>query len=255
MTLMSPPRPIARRPTAYACGGAFVALVTLCVTDGNGATLQVSPVIVNILPTQPATTLTLGNSGDLPIHGQLRLYAWTQRNGDNVLTPTDALIASPPIVRIEPGDRQIVRLVHVAQKVEGSEQSYRLLVDELPPVDGTPSEGVSIRLRYSLPVFVQANQTRSPSLHFDVRMTQGELEVRNDGERHAQLGATRVLDASGRSVELTRGLLGYVLAGQTRRFAVRWPAGAPPVAPFTVESRVDAVPMRFVAGVAPDAQR
>ncbi|AKM28948.3 hypothetical protein AB870_00585 [Pandoraea faecigallinarum] len=229
-------------------------MLTLCVTDGNGATLQVSPVIVNILPTQPATTLTLGNSGDLPIHGQLRLYAWTQRNGDNVLTPTDALIASPPIIRIEPGERQIVRLVRVAARPEGNEQSYRLVVDELPSLDAKPSEGVSIRLRYSLPVFVQTSHSRAPALHFDLRMTRGELEVRNDGERHAQLGATRVLDASGRSVELTRGLLGYVLAGQTRRFAVRWPSGAPPVAPFTVESRVDAVPMRFDAAVAPDGE-
>ncbi|VVE87111.1 fimbrial biogenesis chaperone [Pandoraea bronchicola] len=252
---MNASRPVVRRPTAYACGGAFVALLTLCVTDGNGATLQVSPVIVNILPTQPATTITLGNSGDLPIHGQLRLYAWTQRNGDNILTPTEALIASPPIVRIEPGERQIVRLVHVARKPERNEQSYRLLVDELPSAQATAAEGVSIRLRYSLPVFVQASDAQAPSLHFDVRMAQGEVEVRNDGERHAQLGATRVLDASGRSVQLTRGLLGYVLAGQTRRFPVRWPAGAPPIAPFTVESRIDAVPMRFAADPASDGER
>ncbi|VVD86366.1 P pilus assembly protein chaperone PapD-like protein [Pandoraea communis] len=252
---MTPSRPVVRRPTAYACGGAFVALLAFCATDGNGATLQVSPVIVNILPTQPATTLTLGNSGDLPIHGQLRLYAWTQRNGDNVLTPTEALIASPPIVRIEPGERQIVRLVHVAQKPEHHEQSYRLLVDELPSADAAVTDGVSIRLRYSLPVFVQARDAQAPSLHFDVRMAQGEVEVRNDGERHAQLGATRVLDTSGRSVELARGLLGYVLAGQTRRFPLRWPAGTRPIAPFTVESRVDAVPMRFAAGPASDDER
>lgn len=248
-------RPAVRRPTAYACGGAFVALLTLYVTDGSGATLQVSPVIVNFLPTQPATTLTLGNSGDVPIHGQLRLFAWTQRHGDNVLTPSDALVASPPILRIEPGERQIVRLVRMAQVAEPQEQSYRLLVDELPSTGATPVEGISIRLRYSLPVFVQASDARAPSLRFDVRLSRGELEVHNDGERHAQLGATRVLDASGRSVQLTRGLLGYVLAGQTRRFAVRWPAGAPPVAPFTVESRVDAVPMRFAAGAAPDGER
>ncbi|WP_374618438.1 molecular chaperone [Pandoraea sp.] len=252
---MSPMRPVVRRPTAYACGGAFVALLTLCVVDGNGATLQVSPVIVNILPTQPATTLTLGNTGDMPIHGQLRLFAWTQRHGDNVLTPTEDLIASPPILRIEPGERQIVRLVRVTQAPEQSEQSYRLLVDELPSTRTTPAEGVSIRLRYSLPVFVQASHARAPSLHFDVRLARGELEVRNDGERHAQLGATRVLDATGRSVQLTRGLLGYVLAGQTRRFAVRWPAGARPIAPFTVESRIDAIPMRFAAGAAPDGER
>ncbi|AJZ74890.1 molecular chaperone [Pandoraea apista] len=252
---MTPSRPVVRRPTAYACGGAFVALLTLCVTDGNGATLQVSPVIVNLPPTQPATTLTLGNSGDLPVHGQLRLYAWTQRNGDNVLTPTDALVASPPIVRIEPGERQIVRLVHVARKPERREQSYRLLVDELPSAEATVADGVSIRLRYSLPVFVQASDAHAPSLRFDVRIAKGEVEVHNNGERHAQLGATRVLDAAGRSVEVTRGLLGYVLAGQSRRFPVRWPAGAPPIAPFTVESRIDTVPMRFAAGPAPDGER
>ncbi|WP_174978557.1 fimbrial biogenesis chaperone [Pandoraea terrigena] len=246
---------VVHRPTAYACGGAFVALLTLCVTDGNGATLQVSPVIVNLLPTQPATTLTLGNSGDVPIHGQLRLFAWTQRDGDNVLTPTEALVASPPILRIEPGERQIVRLVRVAQAPAPHEQSYRLLVDELPSDGAAPAEGISIRLRYSLPVFVQASHARAPSLHFDVQIAKGILEVRNDGERHAQLGATRVLDASGRSVQLTRGLLGYVLAGQTRKFAVRWPAGVPPVTPFTVESRVDAVPMRFVADAASDGER
>jgi fimbrial chaperone protein len=231
------------------------ALFTLCVTDVHGAALQVSPVIVNILPSQPATTLTLGNSGERPIHGQLRVYAWTQRKGENVLKPTDALIASPPILRIEPGEKQIVRLVYVAPKPEHRERSYRLLVDELPSLGAADPEGISIRLRYSLPVFVLASQTHAPSLRFEVHLVQGQLEVRNDGERHAQLGATRVVDASGRSVELTRGLLGYVLAGQARRFPMHWPAGAPPVAPFTVESRVDAVPLSFVAGTLSDAVR
>ncbi|MGC7402738.1 fimbrial biogenesis chaperone [Pandoraea pneumonica] len=253
--MTTPSRPDACRHAVRAASGAFVALLTLCVTDGNGASLQVSPVIVNLAPTQPATTLTLGNTGDLPIHGQLRLYAWTQQDGDNVLTPTDALIASPPILRIEPGEQQIVRLVRLTPEPAQGEQSYRLLVDELPAVAEAPAEGVTIRLRYSLPVFVQADDAHAPSLRFDMQMPQGELTVHNDGERHAQLGATRVLDATGRSVELTRGLLGYVLAGQTRRFVVSWPSGAPPIAPFTVESRIDTVPMRFAASPAADGER
>ncbi|WP_353189321.1 fimbria/pilus periplasmic chaperone [Pandoraea pnomenusa] len=245
----------AHRLTAYAYYGVLVALLLRCVTLGNAATLQVSPVIVNLPPAQPATTLTLGNSGDAPIHGQLRLYAWTQDHGANVLAPTDDLIASPPIVRIAPGERQIVRLVHVARPPARQERSYRLLVDELPPLDAPRGEGVSIRLRYSLPVFVQAEQASAPALHFGVDTNTGALEVRNNGDRHAQLGATNVRDATGRNVELSRGLLGYVLAGQTRRFAVRWPSGAPPLAPFTVESRIDTVPMRFAADEVPDAER
>ncbi|WP_087687827.1 MULTISPECIES: fimbrial biogenesis chaperone [unclassified Pandoraea] len=253
--MTTPSRPDARRHAARAASGAFVALLTLGVTDGHGASLQVSPVIVSLAPTQPATTLTLGNTGDLPIHGQLRLYAWTQRDGENVLTPTDALIASPPILRIEPGEQQIVRLVRLTAEPTQGEQSYRLLVDELPAVAEAPAEGVTIRLRYSLPVFVQANDLQAPSLRFDVHWLRGELEVHNDGEQHAQLGATRVLDATGRSVELTHGLLGYVLAGQTRRFAARWPSGAPPIPPFTVESRIDTVPMRFAASPATDGAR
>lgn len=252
---MHPSRLASHRHAARACRGAFVALLTLGVPDGHGATLQVSPVIVNLLPSQPATTLTLGNSGELPIHGQLRLYAWAQRNGENVLTPTRALIASPPIIRIEPGERQIVRLVRAARSPAQREQSYRLLVDELPPVGLPPGEGVSIRLRYSVPVFVQASREHSPELHFDLDIARRQLAVRNDGARHAQLGATRVRDATGRSVELAHGLLGYVLAGQTRRFAVRWPSGSPPIAPFTVESRIDAVPMRFAADEASDGTR
>jgi fimbrial chaperone protein len=177
-----------------------------------------------------AGRLVLANTGDAPIAAQIRVYAWTQEDGDDRLEPSDALVASPPIIEIPPGGEQLIRLVRPNAAAVPQEQAYRVVVDELP---GDPAEGqgsaVTVRMRYLLPLFVRAADP--PPVALQCRIEADALTCRNHGGRAAQLGATRLVDAAGHKIEITPGLLGYVLAGSERRFpldAAKLAASGPP---------------------------
>jgi fimbrial chaperone protein len=71
------------------------------------------------------------------------------------LEATDELIVSPPLIEIPANGEQLVRLVRRTMRPIEAEQSYRLLIDEVPMPDEPTVSGVTLRLRYSVPVFIK----------------------------------------------------------------------------------------------------
>ncbi|AZQ51966.1 fimbrial biogenesis chaperone [Burkholderia cenocepacia] len=224
------------------------ALSALCFasacTTACAATLQITPVTIELPPSAAAASMTLSNPGGRPIYGQVRTYRWTQENGTDVMTPTDALAASPPLLQIDANAEQLIRLVRTSRGTPAAEESYRVLIDELP-APGTPVDnGVTIRLRYSVPVFVEPDAApASPRLDWRVEPDGAamRLAVDNRGGRRAQISAVRLVDARGVVHEVTRGLLGYALAGSTRRWPLKLNADA--AALVRVQATVNAQPV------------
>ena len=70
---------------------------------------------INFRAEQGAVGINLQNLGDQPMYGQVRVFAWDQRNGEEVLAPTQELVASPPIVEIAANSRQTIRLVRAVR--------------------------------------------------------------------------------------------------------------------------------------------
>jgi fimbrial chaperone protein len=197
----------------------------------RAATLQISPVTIELAPGESATGLTLRNPGDTPLYGQVRVFQWDQANGHDVLTPASAVLASPPLIEIAPHADQLVRLVRTASAPATAEESYRILIDELPAPGTSNADGVTIRLRYSVPVFVEtANTAAQPVLAW--RLVRGAngwvLRADNAGARRAQIAAVQLVDTSGHVHEITRGLLGYALAGKSGQWKVDLPPDAKP---------------------------
>jgi fimbrial chaperone protein len=203
-----------------------------------GATgLQVAPTTLTLAAERNADGLWLSNTGAERLHAQVRVYAWTQEGGADHLVPSHALAISPPMLQLEPGARQLVRVIRVGTPPARDEAAYRILVDELPvdvpataqaPVVATSGTALKFVLRYSVPVFVAPAKTVVPELHGQLAR-EGEtsfLTVRNAGSAHAQLASVEFVDAQGRREELVPGLLGYVLPGQT----MRWPLALSPAA-------------------------
>ncbi|AOK05073.1 fimbria/pilus periplasmic chaperone [Burkholderia sp. AU28942] len=208
---------------------AFGALWAASAAVASAATLQITPVTLELPPSAAAAGITLANAGGRPIYGQVRTYRWTQENGDDVLTPTDALAASPPLLQIGANADQLIRLVRTGRGAPAAEESFRVLIDELP-APGTPVEnGITIRLRYSVPVFVEPDAATAPP-RLDWRIERDaagmRLAVDNHGGRRAQISAVRLVDTRGGVHELTRGLFGYALAGSTRRWPLKLDPGA-----------------------------
>lgn len=185
-----------------------------------------------------AAALWLENPGDAPILLQVRIFGWAQPDGENAYTPQTDVVGTPPMVRIEPGKRQLVRLTRTTAAAANGEQAYRVIIDEIPAADtARPASGgasVRFRMRYSLPLFAygsgaEANAGKidsksrsktSPPLRWRTAEADGKtvLEVRNDGNVHARLVDVGFA-AGGYAQTLTPGLLGYVLPGAV----ARWP--------------------------------
>ena len=220
----------------------------LCFGQALGAALQVSPVKVDFQPQQNAAALLLKNPGDKPIYGQVRVYDWAQADNADQLSPSSLLAVSPPIIQLAPGSQQLVRLVRLQPGDVTKEQSFRLLIDEIPQSSSLRHSGVILRMRYSLPVFVAPSVVaRNDRLLWQVVREQNQLLLRldNQGQAHAQVGALELQDAAGNSVQVSRGLLGYVLAGNRRQ----WPLPAlGPVkldGPLLIKVSLDGRPSTF----------
>ena len=98
----------------------------------QAGTLQVEPVIVDVTAPGGASTVTLRNEGAAPIEAQIRVFRWSLVDGQEKLEPTDDVVASPPSATLTPKGLYIVRVVRVSKKPMVGEESYRLLVDQLP---------------------------------------------------------------------------------------------------------------------------
>jgi fimbrial chaperone protein len=200
--------------------------------DVSGSGLQVSPTTITLRASQTAEGLWLSNIGSGPVTAQVRVYRWTQEDGENKEIPSREVLASPPMIQLDKAERQLIRLIRTAAPAE-SETAYRVVIDELPIPGTEPGNGVRFVLRYSVPVFLappDAGAAAGAAAHLSWNMrADGKgavLEVNNTGNTHAQLAEIQFVDNSGKSIDVHRGLLGYVLGGAQMRWLLKAPAEA-----------------------------
>lgn len=191
--------------------------------------LQVSPISLSLQARENASGLTLSNSGNDKVRAQVRVYQWSQNNEGEQLTPSRGLLASPPMIEIDPGDRQLIRIIRAKAPPQGTgavEDAYRVLVNEIPIKSDNQKTGLQFALSYSLPVFVQpVGVTKtSPQLQWSTHLQPDgkeiKLRVSNHGNGHAQLAGLSFTDMAGKSTVINPGLLGYVLPGATMNWTL-----------------------------------
>ena len=192
----------------------------------SAASLQVTPVTIELPASAKAASLTLRDLGDAPINAQIRVYRWSQKNGEEQLTPTTDLVASPPAALLKAGQDHIVRVVRVSGKPVEGEESYRLLIDELPQRSDSSGARINFVVRYSIPIFF-AQPDAQPQLTWNLSTSNGELvvSVENVGTRHVRISGLKLEGPSGANVSFGDGLVGYVLAHSTMTWTT--PAQSP----------------------------
>jgi len=191
---------------------------------------------------QQASALWLENRGTEDANLQIRVFAWSQSGFNDQYQNQRDVIGSPPVAKIAPGQKQLVRLTRTKDVPPGQELAYRIIIDEIPaaqpptPEDGKTAAAIRFQMRYSVPLFAygaglwsKEDTTRRrdpkgvgvPDLSWRTVAVDGRpfVEVRNQGAVHARLTDV-ALEQGGRSKPLVDGLLGYVLPGAV----MRWPA-------------------------------
>lgn len=199
----------------FASAALLAAVAPVAMAGGH---LQVGSTRVELPAGARATRLVLRNSGDAPVGAQVRVYGWSQPEGEDRLDETHAVVLSPPIVRIAPGEEQVVRIVRQGPAPAGRDATYRVVAEEVPLTPQDANVAVGFRMRFVLPLFDRAADAAPAKL--SCRLDGVQLTCLNTGGRACKLGATRLADAAGHSVELTNGLFGYVLPRSTRRWTL-----------------------------------
>lgn len=231
----------AQAARSFAARLALAAAMAASAGPAPAAGLQVTPTQLTLARDRPAEALWLSNTGQATLRAQLRVFRWTQQDGQERLEPDPGLAVSPPMLELAPGARQLVRVIRLGAP-PAREAAYRLIVDELPPAGAAQAPGLQFVLRYSVPVFLApaAAGPIAPKLHAQLQF-EGDtpfLSIDNRGDQHAQLADLGFVDAQGRHHPIAAGLLGYAHAGQRMRWALQAPA-ALLRGPGTLKARIN----------------
>jgi fimbrial chaperone protein len=204
--------------TAKTIAACLTALFALPCATLHAASLQVAPVSVEVAAPGATATLNLRNEGDKPLNAQVRVFRWTQVNGEDKLEPTDDVAASPPTVSLRPKTNYVIRVVRTAKTPVAAEETYRLLIDELPSPTQQRAATVNIVLRYSIPVVFNSPAGGAPKLKWELQRRNNKTVVvaTNEGDRRIRLSNMKVTDSKGAVANFGGGLTGYVLARSTK---------------------------------------
>lgn len=203
------------------------------------ASILIWPIDPVIEAADQASALWLENKDSKPVYMQIRVLGWQQQNGEDNYHSQSEIIASPPVATIDPGKRQLIRLVKTLPVPAGQERAYRILVDEIPRADENKTTqnidmGLKFQMRYSVPLFVTGEGvwTRQnyehprdmataslPQLSFRTVNQQGQrgVTITNQGKVHARLSKVSWVNGT-QHTTLNDGLLGYVLPGAQMTF-------------------------------------
>ncbi len=198
---------------------AMLAMAGLAAST-EAAQIHVRPVLVELQAPASAATLTLNNRGKGLVTAQVRVFRWTQVNGKDRLTPTRDVVASPPLLRMPANRDNVVRIVRVTKRPVKGEESYRLIVDQIPDKK-KKGTGVVFAVRYSIPVFFYEPGASKPKLSWKAakRGRKIILTAHNSGARHERIAKLKITSTSGKTQLLSRGLAGYVLGKSTRTWS------------------------------------
>lgn len=204
---------------AFLAGIGALALLSASAFAVAAASLQVSPTTIDMAAPATASVLNLRNQSEKRTTVQIRVFRWTQKNGAEKLEPTTNVIASPPVAKLAPGQDYVVRVVRVGKAPINGEESYRVLVDEVPVKGDTRDGNVKLVVRQSIPVFFRAPEATAPDVSWSVQKgAKGAMLVaRNEGSSRLRI-VDLLATQNGKALAKRDGLVGYVLGGSTMAF-------------------------------------
>lgn len=219
--MVRPPRG-ARAPGraagAAAAIAAFAAITSFAASfAANAGSLAVSPLRLNLTSTAAITSFIIENHGQEEALVQAETFAWSQTGSEHRLTPTEDVVAMPPVFRLAPGAQRQVRVGLTRAFSDRQEVTYRLTVTEVPTVT-TPGV-VAVAVRHSLPIFVRPATPVMPSLVVKFRPP-ATLELSNNGTEHLRIDRWRLRSKTGTLIAENTGP-GYLLVGAKQQLAIK----------------------------------
>jgi fimbrial chaperone protein len=193
---------------------AFVSALLAASSAGAGS-FSVAPVRLDVKMPRRAVSLEIQNTGELPAQIQVERYLWVaDKGGDDTLEPTEDIVATPPIVTLAPGQKQIIRVLVSGNQDPSREATSRVILQETA-LNDPPPNAVRALLRISMPLFITPNGAK-PNVVWTAERADNKwwLVMENTGNAHAQILSARL--ESGQEIKAT----GYLLPSEKRRVPI-----------------------------------
>lgn len=223
----------------------------LVATPSHAASLRVSPVLIDLSAPTAASSIQIWNDAKRPISVQVRIFRWTQKNGVDSYTPATDVAVSPPISQLKPGGENMVRVVRTSKTPVKAEESYRLIVDELPGAATKKSGTVNFVIRHSIPVFFSPQENSGANVAWSVQPKSGGYQVtaRNTGDKRLRVADLALQSKGGAAVAQQQGLVGYVLGNSSTSWFIPGTKGNRGGGSLTISAQSEAGPINAQANV------
>jgi fimbrial chaperone protein len=210
----------------------LVVVLSLGTLPARAATFKVSPIQIYLSAGRTTELLSVENQSTETMRLQVTAFGWNQSpRGEIELAPTEDVVFFPALLALEPGKERKIR-IGVSKPVGTVERTYRVFVEELPPLE-KPSEAgnrseVKVLTRFGVPIFVQpAKLTRGGAIE-NAKLESGtvKFQVRNTGNAAFSLVSvhTSGAGADGTQTFENQAAGWYVLAGGERVYEIDVPA-------------------------------
>ncbi|NNU60871.1 molecular chaperone [Ochrobactrum soli] len=196
-----------------------------------------------------ASNIRIWNDAKRPINVQARIYRWSQSNGADTYAEATDVVVSPPISQLKPGSENIVRIVRTSKSPVKAEESYRLIVDELPYIAQRRSGTLNLVIRHSIPVFFSQPGTPDANPSWSVQRQSGgyRVTVNNTGNKRLRVFDLALQGAGGRAVAQRKGLVGYVLGQSSASWFIPGTGGSRGGGSLAISAQSEAGPINVQA--------
>jgi fimbrial chaperone protein len=201
------------------------------VPAASAVTFSVSPTQLVLSGRTRSSLLTIRNDSAETLRFQLSAFAWQQSPGGTMtLEPTEDVVFFPALFTLGAGEERRIRVGSLLTGSPDTERTYRLFVEELPPLDlgSAKAPGIRVLTKMGIPIFVRPDQERASADlgALAVRGADVSFTLSNTGAVHfvPRRVVARGLDADGQALFELELSAWYVLAGGRRDFDVASPA-------------------------------
>lgn len=152
-------------------------LVLLEISDAN-AHLTVSPPQI-VRSNNGIGLVEVRSTASETSYWQVRVMEWSQNGEKNVLQASEGVPISPRFFHLEPGEAQVIRALFPKE----GKRYFRILIEQIP--SDTEGQGISLNFRFSLPVYLYADEPVSRKVQFppDAKC----LSIENTSDRVQQI--------------------------------------------------------------------
>ena len=202
-------------------------VVLLFVLAGSAAAdgLRVTPIIQALPHDRTMAMYRVSNVNNRPLTVQIEAHRWHQHDGKRVLSQAAELLVVPPLVTLDPGQTQLVRIAYRGGTVD-QELDYRVRFEEVAARYIGTGVGIGTTVTLDVPLFfLDRKPVVEANWELGMHGGQGRLSLTNKGSRYLRFSGLTVTNSAGDSIQVGQ-TPQYLLAGNTLTFRLPWPVSS-----------------------------